>query len=144
MSSAKMTREALCAAQSALTERAERGLDADRVPHWIDALQALIDRLDTDWGASTHVPPPISTWSARAAGTAGRMLDVTGDGYPWLGPPRTLVNVACPACGTSWSPGPFTCPTCGRAWDAVRDARDGTYEDQHGTAMTPEQDQPQP
>jgi hypothetical protein len=51
-STPKAVREALCAAQSALTERAERGVDVDRVPVWIGHLQRLIDAIDTavEWG----------------------------------------------------------------------------------------------
>lgn len=43
----KMTREALCAAQSALSERARAGVDRDRVPHWSATIQLLIDQIDT-------------------------------------------------------------------------------------------------
>lgn len=42
----KMTREALCAAQSALAERARSGVDEDRVTHWSARLQDLIDQID--------------------------------------------------------------------------------------------------
>jgi hypothetical protein len=42
----KMTREALCAAQSALAERARQGLDTGRVPAWSSRLQSLIDQID--------------------------------------------------------------------------------------------------
>lgn len=42
----KATREALCVAQSALGERARSGVDVDRVPGWIDRIQALIDQID--------------------------------------------------------------------------------------------------
>lgn len=42
----KSTREALCAAQSALNERARQGIDVDRVPHWVASLQHLCDVID--------------------------------------------------------------------------------------------------
>jgi hypothetical protein len=42
----KATREALCVAQSALTEWARLGRDVNRVPHWVDRVQALIDQID--------------------------------------------------------------------------------------------------
>lgn len=42
----KMTREALCAAQSALAERARSGLDVDRVPSWSRLIGAIIDQID--------------------------------------------------------------------------------------------------
>jgi hypothetical protein len=42
----KGVREALCAAQSGLTERARSGMDVDRVPYWIDHLQAFISQID--------------------------------------------------------------------------------------------------
>lgn len=42
----KATREALCAAQTTLGERARQGVDVDCVPHWIDRLQALCDQID--------------------------------------------------------------------------------------------------
>ncbi len=42
----KATREALCVAQSALGERARRGVDAERIPAHVDRLQALIDQID--------------------------------------------------------------------------------------------------
>jgi hypothetical protein len=42
----KATREALCAAQSALAERARSGVDVDRVPHWSRRLGALIGEID--------------------------------------------------------------------------------------------------
>lgn len=42
----KATREALCAAQSSLGERARAGIDVGWVPHWVDRLQALIDQID--------------------------------------------------------------------------------------------------
>jgi hypothetical protein len=42
----KMVREALCAAQSALAERARGGMDVDQVPHWIGHLGALINQID--------------------------------------------------------------------------------------------------
>lgn len=44
----KMTREALCAAQSALIERARAGVDADRVPHWVERLQAIVGAIDVE------------------------------------------------------------------------------------------------
>lgn len=46
VNSLKATREALCAAQSSLGERARAGIDVDRVPHWIERVQALIDQID--------------------------------------------------------------------------------------------------
>lgn len=42
----KATREALCAAQATLGLHAAAGTDVDRVPHWADRLQALIDQID--------------------------------------------------------------------------------------------------
>jgi hypothetical protein len=42
----KATREALCAASSALAERARQGTDVHAVPPWIDRLQALCDQID--------------------------------------------------------------------------------------------------
>lgn len=42
----KMTREALCVAQSAILARARSGRDADRAPHWVRRLQDLIDQID--------------------------------------------------------------------------------------------------
>lgn len=42
----KATREALCAAQSALGEMARRGMDAGTAPHRIARLGALIRELD--------------------------------------------------------------------------------------------------
>lgn len=42
----KATREALCAAMTDLGQRAADGTDVDRVPHWIDRLQALCDQID--------------------------------------------------------------------------------------------------
>lgn len=42
----KATREALCAAQSALNDRARAGIDVARVPHWVDRIQALCDQID--------------------------------------------------------------------------------------------------
>jgi hypothetical protein len=42
----KSTREALCAAQSALGQRARGGIDVGRVPLWVDRIQALIDQID--------------------------------------------------------------------------------------------------
>ncbi len=42
----KTTREALCAAQTNLGQRIDMGTDVDRVPHWMDRVQALIDQID--------------------------------------------------------------------------------------------------
>lgn len=43
----KITREALCVAQSALGERARvQGLDESRTPSWIASLQKMIDGID--------------------------------------------------------------------------------------------------
>ncbi len=42
----KTTREALCAAQTNLGQRAAAGLDLDHVPHWVARIQALIDQID--------------------------------------------------------------------------------------------------
>ncbi len=42
----KATREALCAAQSALFDRARAGTDVESVPHWVDRLQAIVDQID--------------------------------------------------------------------------------------------------
>jgi hypothetical protein len=44
--SPKMTREALCAAQTNLLRRGEMGIDVDRVPLWMDDIQALINQID--------------------------------------------------------------------------------------------------
>lgn len=53
----KATREALCAAQSSLGERTRSGVDVNRVPHWVDRVQALIDQIDVHrplGSAGTH------------------------------------------------------------------------------------------
>ena len=42
----KSTREALCAAQSALAERAITGRDVDAAPIWVESLQYLINGID--------------------------------------------------------------------------------------------------
>lgn len=42
----KGTRDALCAAATDLGQRAANGVDVDRVPHWIECLQALCDQID--------------------------------------------------------------------------------------------------
>lgn len=42
----KGTREALCAAQAVIGERARGGSDCDRAPQWIKALQVLVDQID--------------------------------------------------------------------------------------------------
>lgn len=42
----KMTREALCAAQSALYRRAEDGVDVGRVPHWVARLGEMVNQID--------------------------------------------------------------------------------------------------
>jgi hypothetical protein len=41
----KMTREALCAAQSALY-RVANGMDVDRLPHWVERINSLIRGID--------------------------------------------------------------------------------------------------
>lgn len=46
LENSKSAREALCAAQSALHERADAGVDVDRVPVWVGWLQTIIDSLD--------------------------------------------------------------------------------------------------
>ena len=46
MPTPKMTREALCVAQSALAERARQGMDADRVPTFIAYIGELIAEID--------------------------------------------------------------------------------------------------
>jgi hypothetical protein len=42
----KGTREALCAAQSALNEHARRGMDIRQVPIWTRDIQDLINEID--------------------------------------------------------------------------------------------------
>lgn len=66
VSSLKATREALCAAQSSLGERARAGIDVDRVPQRVDRLQALIDQIDV------HRPlGPAGTHGALHTSTCG-------------------------------------------------------------------------
>jgi len=43
----KATREALCAAQSALNEQARRGIDVDTTPSRVARLGTLIELIDT-------------------------------------------------------------------------------------------------
>jgi len=42
----KMTREALCAAQSALFDRARSGTDVQRVPGWVDRIGKVVNLID--------------------------------------------------------------------------------------------------
>jgi hypothetical protein len=42
----KEVREALCAAQSALNERARAGIDVHRVPTWVEQIQVLINAVE--------------------------------------------------------------------------------------------------
>jgi hypothetical protein len=50
--SLKTRREALCAAQAALNERAYSGVDVDRVPVWVDHLGQIISEIDQQMAVS--------------------------------------------------------------------------------------------
>lgn len=71
----KSTAEALCAAQSALAERARAGMDEARVPHWIDSIQQLLNII------AVHRPTgPDGKHGERHTNTCG----CEGHDEPWL------------------------------------------------------------